>query len=298
MSKVPYRKSALTYQDQLNQLKARGLIVQDDVRALHLLAQVSYYRLSGYWYPLLGDKQIHQFKPGSTVETGFRLYCFDRELRKLMLAELEKIEVAIRAHMIYVLSHRFGPFWFTDTTLFTDAASHTKTISSLRAEYSRSDEQFIKAFRQKYNDPLPPSWMMLEVASFGSLSMLYKNLNTTIEKRQIASYFGLDDGTFGSWLHCIVYLRNVCAHHGRLWNRVMSIQPRIPKSPRKPWLANKLVINNRTYFALSMILFLLSTVNPNHRFLQKLAALFHNYPEVDKNAMGFESGWENEPLWQ
>ncbi|PHK27951.1 Abi family protein [Spirosoma sordidisoli] len=298
MSKVPYRKPALTYQDQLNRLKGRGLIVHDDVKALHLLAQVSYYRLSGYWYPLLDNKQTHRFKPGATFETGFRLYCFDRELRKLVLAELEKIEVAIRAHMIYVLSHRFGPFWFTDTTLFTDTASHTRTISSLMAEYSRSDEEFIRAFRQKYNDPLPPSWMMLEVASFGSLSMLYKNLNTTIEKRQIASYFGLDDGTFASWLHCIVYLRNVCAHHSRLWNRVMSIQPRIPKNPRKPWLINPLVSNNRTYFALSMILFLLSTVNPNHRFLQKLSALFHNYPEVDKNAMGFEAGWDNEPLWQ
>ncbi|WP_077919263.1 Abi family protein [Spirosoma sp. 209] len=298
MSKVPYRKPALTYQDQLNRLKGRGLIVHDDVKALHLLAQVSYYRLSGYWYPLLDDKQTHRFKPGATFETGFRLYCFDRELRKLVLAELEKIEVAIRAHMIYVLSHRFGPFWFTDTTLFTDTASHTRTISSLMAEYSRSDEEFIRAFRQKYNDPLPPSWMMLEVASFGSLSMLYKNLNTTIEKRQIASYFGLDDGTFASWLHCIVYLRNVCAHHSRLWNRVMSIQPRIPKNPRKPWLINPLVSNNRTYFALSMILFLLSTVNPNHRFLQKLSALFHNYPEVGKNAMGFEAGWDNEPLWQ
>jgi len=297
MSKVPYRKPALTYQDQLNRLKERGLIVHDDVKALHLLAQVSYYRLSGYWYPLLDDKQTHRFKLGATFETGFRLYCFDRELRKLVLAELEKIEVAIRAHMIYVLSHRFGPFWFTDTSLFTNGTGYAKMINSLTTDYDRSDEQFIKAYKQKYVDPLPPSWMLLEITSFGSLSMLYKNLNAAHEKRQIANFFGLDDQTFGSWLHCIVYLRNVCAHHSRLWNRVMSIQPRIPKNPRKPWLINPLVSNNRTYFALSMILFLLSTVNPNHRFLQKLSALFHNYPEVDKNAMGFEAGWDNEPLW-
>lgn len=262
------------------------------------MAQVSYYRLSGYWYPLLDDKYNHRFKPGATFETGFRLYCFDRELRKVVMAELEKIEVAIRAHMIYVLSHRFGPFWFTDPNLFTNTASHSKMMSSLTSEYARSDEQFIKAFRQKYSDLFPPSWMLLEISSFGTLSMLYKNLNTTHEKRQIANFFGLDDQTFGSWLHCIVYLRNVCAHHSRLWNRVMSIQPRIPRTPRKLWLVNSSVSNNRAYFALAMILFLSKTVNPNNRFLEKLNSLFHKYPEIDKSAMGFDVGWNNEPLWQ
>ncbi len=298
MSKVTYNKPALTYQDQLNQLKSRGLTVQDDAKALHLLQQVSYYRLSGYWYPLLDNKNSHRFKPGVTFETAFRLYCFDRELRKLMLAELEKIEVAIRARMIYALSHQFGPFWFADAMLFVDATKHAKTINSLTIEYTRSDEQFVKAFRQKYIDPLPPSWMLLEIASFGSLSMLYKNLKPGSYKREIANFFGLDDHTFGSWLHSIVYLRNVCAHHSRLWNRVMSIQPRIPRNPQKTWLMSHSVSNNRTYFAFSMILFLLKTVNPNHRFLQKLAALFQKYPEIDKQAMGFDVHWQQEELWQ
>lgn len=298
MSKIPYRKPALSYQDQLNQLKNRGLTVQNEVKALHLLEQVSYYRLSGYWFPLLDNKQTHRFKSGATFETAFRLYCFDRELRKLILAELEKIEVAVRARMIYVLSHRFGPFWFTDQTLFSSGIEHAKILSSLTTEYDRSHEQFIKAFRQKYSDSFPPSWMLFEITSFGSLSILYKHLTPVYEKRQIANFFGLDDQTFGSWLHCIVYLRNVCAHHSRLWNREMRIQPRIPSNPKKQWLVNRPALNNRTYFALSMILFLLNTVNPKHRFLQKLTDLFSQYPEVDKNAMGFEAGWENEPLWQ
>lgn len=298
MSKVAYNKPAITYQDQLDQLKRRGLVVQDDAKALHLLSQVSYYRLSGYWYPLLFNKSTHQFKSGSTFETAFRLYCFDRELRKLVLAELEKIEVAVRAQMIYILSHAFGPFWFADQTLFANGATHAKTIASLTNEYGRSDEEFIDAFCRKYNDPLPHSWMLLEIASFGSLSMLYKNLVAGHAKRQIANQFGLDENTFASWLHSIVYLRNICAHHGRLWNRVMSIQPRIPRKPQKAWLTSKTTSNNRTYFTLSMILFLLQTVNPKHRFLKKLELLFSNYHEIDKVAMGFETDWRNEPLWQ
>lgn len=298
MSKVPYHKPALTYQEQLDQLKKRGLIFEDDSRALHLLAQVNYYRLSGYWYPLLVDKNTHYFKPDSTFETAFRLYCFDRELRRLVLAELEKIEIAIRARMIYVLSHQFGPFWFTDPDLFVDTGTHAKIISNLTKEYRRSDEQFINAFRQKYTESLPPSWMLLELSSFGTLSVLYKNLKPGTKKREIANHFGLDDQTFSSWLHSIVYLRNICAHHSRLWNRVMSIQPRIPKKPLLLWLSSRPTTNDRTYFALVMILFMLETVNPKHTFIHKLTALFNKYPEVDKKAMGFEKGWENEEIWK
>ena len=111
MAKVPYTKPAFLYADQLQQLKTRGLIVENDAKALHLLEHISYYRLSGYWYPMLAlPKTGHIFKPGSKFNDVFKLYCFDRELRKLIQGELEKIEVAIRSKMIYLLSHRYDPF--------------------------------------------------------------------------------------------------------------------------------------------------------------------------------------------
>ena len=115
MSRVPYGKTALTYTDQLARLKSRGLVVADDAKALHLLKQISYYRLSAYLYPLLEEpKSAHLFKSGATLETAFRLYCFDRELRKILAAELEKIEVAIRSQLVYFMAHRYGPFWISD----------------------------------------------------------------------------------------------------------------------------------------------------------------------------------------
>ena len=90
LNRIPFVKPALTYQQQLEQLKNRGMQVSNDARALHLLENVSYYRLSGYWYPLLANKQTHTFKPTATFETAFLLYCFDKELRKLIISELEK----------------------------------------------------------------------------------------------------------------------------------------------------------------------------------------------------------------
>jgi len=121
MSKVPFNKPPLTYSQQLQQLKDRGLAIENEDKALHLLTSISYYRLSGYWYPLLQDKQHHIFKKESSFETAFKLYCFDRKLRKLILSELEKIEVAVRAKMIYELSLKHGPFWFVNPLLFRNA---------------------------------------------------------------------------------------------------------------------------------------------------------------------------------
>lgn len=309
MAKVPYTKPALTYTDQLQRLKQRGLEVENDSKAIHLLEKISYYRLSGYWYPMLKTpKTTHIFKDGSCFKNVFNLYCFDRELRKLILGEIEKIEVAVRARMIYTLSHTNGSFWFNDSTLFQNPRTFGNTNLRFTKDFYDSDEEFIKNFKLIYSDNLPPSWMMLEITSFGSLSIVYKNLKASRDKRYIANYFGVNESTFQSWLHSIVYIRNVCAHHGRLWNRNMSIAPAIPTSPINPFISittlpnpdlNQPLIdlNNRTYYILSMIIYLLNIINPNHPFKGKLYQLLQKYPMIDVKAMGFPEGWEKENLW-
>jgi abortive infection bacteriophage resistance protein len=287
MGKIPFNKPPLTYFQQLQQLKDRGLIIENEEKAIHLLESVSYYRLSGYWYPLLQDKQNHIFKEAATFETGFKLYCFDRELRKLVLSELEKIEISVRAKMIYVLSHRHGAFWFNNPALFKNKVKHTDSITKIRQEYIRRDEEFIKAFSSKYSDSLPPAWISIEVTSFGTLSMLYSNLLPGKEKRTISNHFGVSDSVFETWLHSIAYIRNICAHHSRLWNRSMSIRPQIPRKTAKPWIDITGIQNNKSYLMLSMIRYLLQTVNPKSSFSLKLKALFTSYKHVGPKADEF-----------
>jgi abortive infection bacteriophage resistance protein len=140
-------------------------------------------------------------------------------------------------------------------------------------------------------------YFLWHIIPFGALSRLYENLKSGKAKRDIANMFGLSDKVFVSWLHSFVYIRNVCAHHARVWNRWLRVQPLFPKNAINPWLIDKTVSNNRMYYALSMIIYLLNTVNPKHTFRQRLANLFTKYPNVDKRAMGFPANWENEPLW-
>ncbi len=306
MSKVPYRKPPLSYEEQLDRLADRGLILTDREKARHLLEQISYYRLSGYWYPLLDlPKHEHRFRAGSTFEQAFQLYCFDRRLRMLMLNEIEKIEIAIRAKLIYVLWHEYNAYWFLDPSLFKNSEEWGDTLDKLRKEYSRSDEVFIRAFNEKYSDEFPPSCMILEVSSFGNLSRLFANLKPGRVKRDIANHFGLDDKTFVNWLHFLVYIRNLCAHHSRLWNRSFRIKPKMPIGKHidflktifdSPQISNN--ISSRTYILASIVWHFLRIVNPATDFKSKLVELFDHYPQVDIMAMGFPSNWQELQHWR
>ena len=298
MNRVPYFKSFLSHRAQISLLKTRGLLLTDENKALHLLENIGYYRLSGYWYPLLADKENHVFKPDATFSAAFNLYKFDRELRKLIMPELEKIEVSVRTRMTHVLSTDHNPFWIDNAGLFSNPNVYRYTLNKIQEEFDRSDEEFITAFKSKYSNPLPPSFIVLEITSFGALSRLYDNLKPGKSRKAIAKMFGLSDRIFASWLHSLVYIRNVCAHHARIWNRWLRVQPLFPRNATKTWIVNRQVLNNRMFFALSMIIYLLNTINPNHTFKQKLESLFLKYPNVDRAAMGFPSGWQNEPLWK
>lgn len=298
MSKIPYPKNLISFADQITLLKQRGLSFGDESKALHLLQNISYYRLSGYWYPLLADKQNHIFKPGSTFEAAYSIYKFDSELRKLISAELEKIEVAVRTQIAYLLSSQYNGYWFTDASLFNNPARHAQMVDKIDVEYQRSDEEFVTAFKAKYSNHFPPSWMILEITSFGTLSILYNNLVPGRAKRNIAAYFGLADTVFASWLHSIVYIRNICAHHCRLWNRTLSIRPLMPRSPRRPFVSLSASGTQQVYFILSMTVYLLNIINPNHSFVVRFKDLLSRYPSIDVRAMGFPANWKNEDIWK
>lgn len=139
--------------------------------------------------------------------------------------------------------------------------------------------------------------MTMEVTSFGSLSMLYKWYKAGRARRNVANYYGLSDKAFESWLHSMVYIRNICAHHGRLWNRTLRIQPVTPKTPQYQFLIAP-TDKDKLYFILSIIIYFLRTVNPLTTFVTRIKELLKHYPMIDASAMGFPENWEQEPLWR
>lgn len=291
-----YTDKPLSFAQQITLLKSNGLTISDEPKALHTLQQISYFRLKNYLIPLMSDKELHLFKPNSSFEQAYSLYKFDSRLRKLIAGELEKIEVSIRTQMAYILADEVDIYWFADSNNFNNASKHAALLNNLQSELDRSDEEQILRFKSMYADTFPPAWMTMEVTSFGTLSMLYKLLKPNLTKRKIANFYGLSDSAFESWLHSIVYVRNICAHHSRLWNKTLRIRPLFPRKTGKTFISTP-VRSDKLYYVLCIIQYLLLIVNPSTTFSARLKALLAEFPDVDPSAMGFPANWELEHIW-
>jgi len=298
MIKRIYSKPPLTVQDQIILLKSRGLQIPDEERAGRYLQNISYYRLSGYMYPFLADVKQHIFINGTEFEDILTLYRFDRELRLLVFSAIEKIEVALRTQIINQFSVTFqDPFWYTDAKNFIYPEKHTNFINSLHSNINRSNDVFIKHFYNTYNNPLPPIWLVFEILSMGQFSLLYNNSVKSAPRKAVSEYFGVKETVFTAWLHTLVYIRNICAHHARLWNKDLRIPVKLPKKYANKWLSNQNIKDRKVYIVLSIITYLLDTITPHHTFRFKIKTLLAKYPNVNITAMGFTENWTSDPFW-
>jgi abortive infection bacteriophage resistance protein len=311
-----YTKKPLTYEEQLSLLLERGLIINDIKRAKRYLSVISYYRLSAYFLPysLYNDR----FIVGTTFDDILNLYLFDRELRLFVFDAIERIEVSLRAQMVYQLSLKYrDSHWLDKSVLFKPSKINPKTRKILHVYQETQDiiernkssmypEVFIKHYISTYNKPSnPPSWMSIELLTIGELSRLYSALKNNSDKKGIADFYGLHHNVLSSWLHTLVYVRNICAHHARLWNRDFAIKPDVLLKPKRVWLDEIFNSNNnRCFYFLSLVKYLLISINPNNHFKEKLIALFEKYPTVPIAYMGIPTtdgvnlvDWKKQPVW-
>lgn len=216
-------KAPKTIPEQIDLLKNRNMAFRDESQAPHFLANISYYRLKGYWWEMQDDKKVHYFASGSYFEDVIDLYNFDRHFRLVLFNAIERIEIALRTKMIYHLSLAYGSEWYLDSALFPNKKYFSDFQRKIHGELTESSEEFIIKHYQNHPDENPEAWKALEVLTLGSLSKLYRNLNHQLsEKNTIAKEFGLYNQKYlSSWLITITLIRNIIAHHGRLWYRVI-----------------------------------------------------------------------------
>ncbi len=296
---VTYTKQPISIANQMEMLKNRGLLFDNEQAAIEYLKVISYFRLANYWKPMERDKVNHIFKPNSKFENVVALYNFDKELRSLLFSAIQNIEIALRTKVIQIVSSQYGAFWFADKSLFSNISIFSNCLTSIKDELKRSKEDFLVEHFAKYdNPPYPPAWKTLEVSSFGTLSKLYCNLSDNIVKKCIARELGLPQHLYlESWIKSLSVLRNCIAHHARIWNRKYPWKPQLPKKLQNPWIQDKNISQERLYAQLCCVAYLMDAIHPNNNFKQKLKALLLEYPIVDVAAMGFPRGWYIEPLW-
>lgn len=313
----------------INQLRDRGVSIPKDNEVLskHYIRSIGYFRLSGYFGPLQNDKDV--FKDGTTFNDIVRLYKFDTKLKFLVFQLIEKFEIEFRTIMTDIFSALHGSFWYTDSELFKNDTTNIEVLDcmlddnnnivkqdklitiklydTLSKEIQKSilkhkESVFMRAFFDKYDEKSPvPSWMVMEGISFGKLSRMYWLLSSSQEKITIANHFGaINSDYLTSWLHGLVVLRNTCAHHGRLWNRKLGKDIKIPTRNKRKFISCTEQENLRMFYGVSSCLLqIFSKIDEEEaeQFKENFFTLVEVH-DIDYGAMGFPEDWKNDLIWQ
>ena len=296
---MKYEKPPLTFERQAENLISSGLLA-DKNTLISMLQHVNYYRLSGYLYPY---KNIDgSFKSKTTFEEVWKYYNFDRHLRLLVLDAVEKIEISIRTKLIYYIAHNTNAFGYFDLCCYPNrtAEEYSYLIKAITSEVNRSNEIFVKHFFTKYGDihKILPIWMAGEIISLGCTLNIYKGISNEI-KQEVASSYGLSDKILLSWLKTLHAIRNICAHHCRLWNRILGVKPLIPRKNKYPeWHEPSTISNDKIFGVLTIFNYLISIIDKESGWKNLLLALLSKYPEVNVLEMGFPDNWKKFIFWK
>jgi abortive infection bacteriophage resistance protein len=320
----PFPGTDLSFADQLDLLKSRGLAVTDEPLALRHLERIGYYRLKSYWFPFCETRTstgsdgkpvtqaLETFRAGTEFQHAVQLYVFDKKLRLLMSDAIERIEVALRVDIAHTLGHR-DPWAHRNpgkldpkraVQIRNGVTRHHEWLTRADEAADRTRIDWIVEAIKGHSTPLP-IWIAVETWDFGILSHLFEIAHPA-DRVRISRKYGIPDPEMlVSWMRTLTYVRNICAHHSRLWNHPLVLQPKIPALGLIPEL-NQLSLYtpcaNRVYASAAIAQHLISVINPASSWKERLKALWGAFPKAPgitpALATGFMPSWTSWALWQ
>ena len=296
-------KAYKTYGEQLDILVGRGMDIGNRDDATEVLRRVSYYRLSGYWYPfrkITSSGRQDEFYPGTRFGDVVALHDFDARLRAATFAALIPVELAIRALLAHELG-RIDPCVHLDSSRLGPTArsgdGYRRWLERYEVELASSREDFVVHHNAKYGGRLPV-WAAIELLDWGSLTYLYGFAPRGVQDA-VANECGLRGPQLTTWLKALNLVRNTCAHHGRLFNRVHTIVPRLPQVGVHEDLDELSTDWSRTFGQLTLIQFLSDRLGVGRK--KMLPAVLKTYPSVRAvpiSHLGAPDGWQTSgSLW-
>lgn len=318
---MPYTKPYLTVPQQRQLLESRGMDIPDAAKADEYLRRIGYYRLSAYWHPFrtLGTNPDgahfleNSFKPGTTFKHATDLYAFDKGLRLIVLDAIERIEVSVRTEFALALG-QISPLAHRSSNNFEGKFSrvrpaHTQSrydewLAKLDQKAAASKEEFAQHFRARYAGDAMPIWIAVELLDFSPLSIALSEIKHAQQQQISTSYGGTGFRLIQSWIRALCDVRNISAHHSRLWNKPLVNQPAIPRAGEAPdldHLRHAPDQNRRIYAALAVMRFLLREINPrtnwSTRLKEHVATFPGDAPNIGLRDAGFPDDWLELPLW-
>lgn len=302
IKKQLYTKLPTTINQQISLLQNLGMTFDNKEESEQIFQHLAYYRLRAYWIIFEQKTNPILFKPNTNFNNVLNLYDFDEKLRNYIFQAITVIEISLRAQLSNLSNYFNDSHFYLNPQNFNNIIDYSKSILKLQSNLkSNNDELFIKHYFDKYSFPEnPPIWSIVEIFTIGDLYYWLKNLKSNNLLDQIASEFGFyNREPFLSFLERINIIRNICAHHNRLWNRRFTKkQLKQIKNPKK--FSNAFLAKNDSsetfYGTFIYLIYVLNKINNKIDFLQEFKKLISSY-KIDTTLMGFPSNWENLELF-
>lgn len=214
-----YTKRATSYNQQIDLLRRRGIIIEDEEFAKDCLRDIGYYRLGFYIYPFemsypnLGKKREHEVRPGTKLEEIIAFYYYNFDLRNILNRYLSRIEIHIRTALVYELSNKYGdnPYWYVDKEIVEESfiADFKKKVYDTNIRMKAP----IMRHHTKYYGRFAPAWKTMEYMTLGNLETLYSALRSSKDQCQVSMLYGEPSGkVFRNYISVLREVRNSCAH--------------------------------------------------------------------------------------
>jgi len=303
----PPAKTWKSIDEQIAIIRDRGLAIDNEAQAAHFLRRVGYYRLSGYWYPFRAfnedGKRGDTFIKNSYFNDVINLYLFDRNLRLLALDATERIELAVQTDIAHLLgrhdtfAHHEHKFFDKKFLQKSGSFGYQHWLETYHSLVKRSKASFVTHNLDKYGKL--PIWVAIEVLDFGALSLLFSGMKGR-DKHKISYQYGFREGvSMTSWLRALNFIRNVSAHHSRLWNCNIVERASIQKH-----MTDLRTLNNaRPFLYFCIMKLMLDVICPGNDWGTRFKALIGEFPAIENSAisledMGIPGRWQNWEMWQ
>lgn len=285
MGDMKQHQPPLTIEEQIENLKSIGLVIKDEEYAQRILNDISYFRLiKAYSINLKTENGI--YKEDVTFEQIVELYLFNSNFRQLIFPEIEKIEINVRCRISNYFAETYGVLGYLEAENFVNFKYHKSFLNDVEEEIRRNSKApFVRNFRENYEEGQLPIYALVEIFSFGTLSKFYKNMKNP-DKKAVAKMFDIGYTYLESWLESVSYVRNICAHYGRLYNAKLVKTPKLYKEYSEAGIGN-----NRIFGVLICIKQILKNDIHWNDFVENIELLFKRYKKVEFKTMGFPENW-------
>lgn len=212
-----------TLDEQIDILKARGLLIDDVEYAKEILFRENYFFVSGYRHLFMRKYNDDQFLKGTRFDELYAAFVFDRKLRNIMFKYILVIENNIKSIISYQMSKKYGykEKDYLDPKNFTQDSLKSRQVYDILNKTKRqiriNGKEHTATMHYLSNYGYIPMWILVKVLSFGIVSELYSILKLE-DQEAIASFYHLDAETLAIYLSLLANFRNLCAHEEVLYD--------------------------------------------------------------------------------